>query len=213
MRIFFSIALVASPLGAQGCGNEVVDSTCERYDDDAPSAAVTIEVRNTTGTMLYLGSTEATCGGAPTFALHDANGRVLAHDGGDRSTCARLRDGDPVYPTDACLLPSLVQLPPGSAWRFLWSGTLLEERIMPERCYDGRPRKSCLQVVAAPSGRYRASLRAYTAGAACPCDCSPSYRNGDACLAVGGGLAGGEAREATATFELPGASLVELVLQ
>jgi len=198
--------IVEDPGTTTGSGGTTASSgtggLCEGFADEMGTAAVTVRFRNETGLPIYLPSL---CSGVsysitPTGG---SDGTSYRYDGSCLQTCEDLQTDFPI----ACgpCAPTSYLVPAGSSLDVAWDGTGLRPGAqMPAACFAAPDSGgTCSQVVAAPSGTYRAEAMGFEAcGAECTCNAE------GVCNGQPSGL---QAYADPVMFDFPAAGLVEVV--
>jgi len=150
------------------------DDSCRGFEDESREGAVMV-VRNDSDVTVYLSSQNCDPSIDPTIRR---DGEALATaDLSCSLTCEELQTQAQVVCTAACAAPTIIALAPGGAYPLDWSGSIYEQRTMPEACFfDTLGGDTCQQETAAADGNYTASVAVY-GELECPegmdCSCTP----------------------------------------
>lgn len=150
------------------------DDSCRGFEDQSRDGAAMV-VRNDSDVTVYLSSQNCATSIDPTISR---DGEALAIDLSCSLTCEELQKQSQVACTAACAAPTIIALAPGGSYPLDWSGSIYEQRTMPEACFfDAFGGNTCPQQTAAADGNYTASIEVY-GELACPegmdCTCTPN---------------------------------------
>jgi hypothetical protein len=196
-------------------GDPAGDPACvEVAKPEVPTwSRVTVRVRNNSAAPRYLGSGDG-CIEVP-FRIRDSSGKDLVWKLGSCAlNCDQLSDGFCGCTTD-CPPVSVYMIPPGSALEATWSGSIFEEKSVPESCFAalGCGRTTCLREQAAPQGPLELTASLWPSAKGCDpsgCTCDPGANH--FCKLDHVATLDGEPETASAMRTDPSAKLVEIVI-
>lgn len=201
--------------GGRGGGVEIGHSgstACAAFDNDEPTAPVTIRVTNNGDLPIYFGVHEQICARVSPYTIKDAAGHIRPSSISPCvESCEALQRSTPGC-GPACLLTPALGVQPGGSHDFNWHGMLVEHAPMPESCYD-RPEAAlsrCQRMSVPLAGPYNISLVAWSDWSCLtgPCDCEGAD---DACTITGEAIVAGEYRETSVTLDFPLDRFVEVI--
>jgi hypothetical protein len=209
--LVFSGALVF--LAAAGCNTSVVfnepnpepEPQCLAFQDETSLGATTIRFVNHSPRDLYL----PTGCGALDYTLENTipDDVRYQYDGTCLQSCGELQTTSQYDCAAGACAETVQRIPAGSSAEVTWNGLGLQSQQMPSSCwFEPLGGGTCSQIVSAPPGNYRLSVRAFAecqgyADGGCECQ-------GDSCY---GSPAGAEAFPVEVRFDHPTAEVVELV--
>jgi hypothetical protein len=178
---------------------------------------------NATNVPVYLEKPGGCAALHANYGVMDSSGAPLALEGdpcGD--TCEAVQERGLSSCTRDCTSQRAVMLPPGGAFEQPWDGSAWKQVDMPGGCVGPGDREgsaqsaSCVQRVLPEAGTFELSLKAFTACStnAGPCTCFGEAQPDGTCTvapqAMNNLSLSGTELLGTASFTIPGASVVEL---
>ncbi|MFO0567317.1 MAG: hypothetical protein U0263_16790 [Polyangiaceae bacterium] len=200
--------------GGTGAVGGVGGTSCSDFLDEPLPTSVTIRVVNKRATPIYVGGGSG-CGNEPLYTLSGPGGLVALSPGGCGFTCEALQAHGDMCP-DACFLPPTIFIAPGGSFDTAWAGTSYEAATMPASCYF-EPQyalPTCNRRRVADPANYVAKVDAGSALTCLDvgmCSCTPDAQG--SCEITYGGTPSGDALTASATFTMPGSSVVMVEFQ